>query len=135
MWVGEVEVYAPGEEPPAVVEPPLRADQGMALQIPLEPTEKVFYSKDNKANFTSFAGVEDITVEDGMLKFTLASPTATLGWGNFQGKHGSVLVLPLSTETSCREGGRGRLQRRIVRDIEAPLRAQPRRLALLDVSI
>lgn len=87
MWVGEVEAYAPGDNPPAEMTPPaLRPDQGLPLQGSLQQRECVFYAKDDRANFTSFGALEDVTVEDGVLKFTLAAPKGVLGWGNYRGK-------------------------------------------------
>ena len=87
MWVGEVEAYAPGVEPPEETTPTwLSPDQGLPLQGKLQQKAKMFYPKDSKANFTSFAGMEDVVVEDGVLKFTLAAPKVLLAWGNYKGQ-------------------------------------------------
>lgn len=87
MWVGEVEVYAPGVEPPETTTPVwLSPDQGLPLLGKLQQREKMFYPEDNRANFTSFAGMQDVSVEEGVLKFTLAAPKVLLAWGNYKGQ-------------------------------------------------
>ena len=59
---------------------------GTPLHIPIVDQEKVFYARDNRANFTFFDGVENVAVADGKLQFMLAGNKATLGWGNYLGK-------------------------------------------------
>ena len=53
---------------------------------PVQQNEKLFYPGDQKANFTSFHGFENVTVEDGVLSFALESDKATIGWGNYLGR-------------------------------------------------
>ena len=56
------------------------------IVLPQEDHEKVFRPAEKRANFTFFAGVENVRVEGGVLKFALAGKKATLGWGNYMGQ-------------------------------------------------
>ena len=68
---------------------------GKRLVMPVQEQEKVFYPKDNQANFTYFDGVEAVRVDNGVLHFTLSAEKAMLGWGNFLGKQPVNQVLGL----------------------------------------
>jgi len=54
--------------------------------LPQQSREKVFRAEDERANFTSFSGVDGVTVREGKLVFTLAKRKATLGWGHAFGR-------------------------------------------------
>lgn len=58
---------------------------GPALATPIVPQLRAFPAADSRALFTSFAGVEGVTVANGVLRFTLTGAPATLGWGNCLG--------------------------------------------------
>lgn len=57
-----------------------------SIGLPPQNREKVFLAKDHKANFTFSSGVDNLTEAGGLLKFTLTTNKAILGWGNFLGK-------------------------------------------------
>lgn len=54
-----------------------------SVVLPQQTRAKTFRPEENRANFTHFEGAENVRVEDGVLRFTLAKPQATIGWGNF----------------------------------------------------
>ncbi|MBN1257114.1 MAG: hypothetical protein JXA52_05355 [Planctomycetes bacterium] len=57
-----------------------------SMQIPGKTIEKVFIPSEKQANFTSSQGIDNLEVQDNKLVFTLTGDTASLGWGNCQGK-------------------------------------------------
>lgn len=61
---------------------------GSAMRIDSSKTlpREIFTAKEHQAGFTSFSGVTNIQIVAGKLIFTLASETAVLGWGNYEGK-------------------------------------------------
>ncbi|MBI3947081.1 MAG: hypothetical protein HY321_14240 [Armatimonadetes bacterium] len=71
---------------------------GTALDVPAVDYEKVFRPSQRQANFTAFAGVDEVRVEKGVLTFRLTGSTATLGWGNYQGKQPAREVADLWEE-------------------------------------
>lgn len=66
---------------------PAAGDYFFAEEIgfPQDNREKTFPAATKRANFTSFQGVENVTLDDGKLVFTLTDKPATLGWGNYMG--------------------------------------------------
>ncbi len=56
------------------------------IKFPAKTEEKIFYPKNNKANFTTFTGVGQVTVKDNKLSFVQTASKAVIGWGNYGGK-------------------------------------------------
>ena len=72
---------------------------GTGMSLPVENREKVFRPASNRANFTSFHGVENTAVEDGKLAFTLVDKRALLGWGNCGGKQPAGEIREMGQQT------------------------------------
>lgn len=56
------------------------------IKFPVKTEEKIFFPKNNKANFTSFSGVGQVVVKDNKLSFVQTASKAVIGWGNYGGK-------------------------------------------------
>ena len=56
------------------------------MHLPSTLHEKTFFPDENRANFTSFEGLKDITVQGNKLSFIVTEKSAILGWRNYQGK-------------------------------------------------
>ncbi|MBN1257885.1 MAG: hypothetical protein JXA52_09290 [Planctomycetes bacterium] len=80
--------WCSADEPIALNEDPALQDYFYAknVGIPLDNRVKVFVPSDKKANFTAFQGVEEVSINEQGISFTLTDKEATLGWGNYMGE-------------------------------------------------
>ncbi|MBN1256239.1 MAG: hypothetical protein JXA52_00890 [Planctomycetes bacterium] len=59
---------------------------GSGMELPVKERDKVFLATANRANFTTFLGVEEVELDGESLAFTVTGEEAILGWGNYKGE-------------------------------------------------
>ncbi|MFA9477954.1 hypothetical protein ACERK3_06540 [Phycisphaerales bacterium AB-hyl4] len=72
-----------------------------SVQLPAETNLRTFDFTDGaRDDITFMEGVEDVTYDDGRMHFTLASESATIGWGNYRGRQTVAEIDSLFQETN-----------------------------------